>query len=191
MNRAADEQRIRVLDGAIKAFNEKGLKFTMDDLAKILGMSKKTIYKIYSDKEDMFLAMVDYCFDMIKESEQAIVNDDSLSTLEKIHKILGVLPDSYMEIDFGQLYSLKEKYPDTYRHVEERLESGWEETIRLIEQGINEGVVRPIKISLVKTMFEATIEQFFQRDILVSNGMTYADGLKEVVNILVNGIAVH
>ena len=191
MNRAADEQRIRVLDGAIKAFNEKGLKFTMDDLAKILGMSKKTIYKIYSDKEDMFLAMVDYCFDMIKESEQAIVNDDSLSTLEKIHKILGVLPDSYMEIDFGQLYSLKEKYPDTYRHVEERLESGWEETIKLIEQGINEGVVRPIKISLVKTMFEATIEQFFQRDILVSNGMTYADGLKEVVNILVNGIAVH
>lgn len=191
MNRVADEQRIRVLDGAIKAFNEKGLKFTMDDLAKILGMSKKTIYKIYSDKEDMFLAMVDYCFDMIKESEQAIVNDDSLSTLEKIHKILGVLPDSYMEIDFGQLYSLKEKYPDTYRHVEERLESGWEETIRLIEQGINEGVVRPIKISLVKTMFEATIEQFFQRDILVSNGMTYADGLKEVVNILVNGIAVH
>lgn len=191
MNRVADEQRIRVLDGAIKAFNEKGLKFTMDDLAKILGMSKKTIYKIYSDKEDMFLAMVDYCFDMIKESEQAIVNDDSLSTLEKIHKILGVLPDSYMEIDFGQLYSLKEKYPDTYRHVEERLESGWEETIKLIEQGINEGVVRPIKISLVKTMFEATIEQFFQRDILVSNGMTYADGLKEVVNILVNGIAVH
>lgn len=31
----------------------------------------------------MFLAMVDYMFDSIKESEQQIVEDDALSTVEK------------------------------------------------------------------------------------------------------------
>lgn len=190
MNKDMEAQRVKILEGAIKAFNEKGLKFTMDDLAKVLGMSKKTIYKIYDDKEDMFLAMVDYCFDKIKESEQAIINDDSLPTIEKISRILGVLPESYMEIDFRQLFTLKEKYPNTYKHVEERLESGWEGTIALINQGIEEGVVRPINVSLFKTMLEATIEQFFQRDILIANGISYTQALEDVVGIMVKGIAI-
>mgnify|MGYP002334782641 CR=1 FL=1 len=74
------QQKEVILEGTIKAFNEKGLKFTMDDVAKILGMSKKTIYTVFRDKESMFLAMVDYMFDSIKESEQQIVEDDALST---------------------------------------------------------------------------------------------------------------
>ena len=101
----------------------------MDDLAAILGMSKKTIYNVFSDKNSLFLDMVDYLFDTIKESEQKIVKDTSLSTIEKIRHILGVMPESYKEIDFEQLYLLKDKYPDIYRKVEKRLESGWETTL--------------------------------------------------------------
>ena len=85
---------------------------------------------------------------------------------------------------------LKEKYPKIYRRVEERLESGWENTIALIEQGIAEDVVRPVNIAIYKVMLEATIEQFFQRDVLVSNQISYADALDEVVGILVDGITV-
>jgi len=40
----------------------------------------------------------------------------------------------------------------------------------------------------VKMMLEASIEQFFQRDILSRNQLTYADALKEVVEILMYGI---
>ncbi len=40
------ELRESILEGTLKAFNQKGLKFTMDDLAGILGMSKKTIYTV-------------------------------------------------------------------------------------------------------------------------------------------------
>ena len=136
------QQKEVILEGTIKAFNEKGLKFTMDDVAKILGMSKKTIYTVFRDKESMFLAMVDYMFDSIKESEQQIVEDDALSTVEKIRRILGVIPESYRDVDFRQLYLLKDKYPVIYKQVEKRLETGWETTIQLLEQGMAEGVVR-------------------------------------------------
>ena len=37
-------------------------------------------------------------------------------------------------------------------------------------------------------MMEATIEQFFQRDILIANQISYQEALDEVVNILVDGI---
>lgn len=185
------ELKETILEGTIQAFNEKGLKFTMDDVAKVLGMSKKTIYKVFRDKESMFYAMVDYMFDSIKESERVILEDESMTTIEKVRKILGVIPEGYKDVDFGQLYSLKDKYPAIYKQVEIRLETGWETTIALIEQGIREGVIREVNIPLVKMMLEASLEQFFQRDILIQNHISYMEALDEVVGIIVDGITVH
>lgn len=188
VSKGLDESRTEIMQACIAMFNEKGLKFTMDDVAKSCHMSKKTLYLIFSDKEELFLAMVDYLFDGIKESEKLVVENTSLTTLEKIRTILGVMPEGYKEIDFGQLYSLKDKYPTIYRKVEERLETGWDTTIALIEQGIKEGVVKNVPIPIIKMMLEASLEQFFQRDILVRCKLTYAESLNLVVNVIVDGI---
>lgn len=101
----------KILQATIQAFNQKGLKFTMDDIASILAMSKKTIYTIFKDKNTLFMEMVDYLFDTIKESESEIIEDNTLSTIEKIRRILGVMPESYKDIDLRQLYMLKGQIP--------------------------------------------------------------------------------
>ena len=166
-----------ILEATIKAFQKKGLKFTMDDLASLLGISKKTIYTVFPDKNSLVLEMVDYCF-------------LSLDTVGKIRAILGVLPEGYRELDLRQLYQLKERYPEVYEKVKSRLETGWESTISLLEQGITEGKIRNIQIPILKTMMEATLEQFFQRDVLVQNGISYHEALDEVVSILIDGITI-
>lgn len=180
--------KTQILEATINVFHKKGIKFTMDDLARELGMSKKTIYTVFKDKNELFLTMVDYLFDAIKESEFQILQDDSKTTIEKIHSILCVLPEGYKDLDFAQLFVLQEKYPKIYKQVEIRLENGWENTILLLEQGKKEGVIRDVNISLVKMMLEASIEQFFKRDIIKSNNMSYQNALNEVVDILVMGI---
>lgn len=68
------------------------------------------------------------------------------------------------------------------------MESGWENTISLIEQGIAEKQIRNVSIPILKTMIEATLEQFFQRDVLVRNKISYQEALDEVVMILMQGI---
>ena len=183
-----NEQKERILKGTIQAFNEKGLKFTMDDLARILGMSKKTIYVEFTDKNSLFLAMVDYLFDGIKESEEEIINNTDIDIVDKITTMLGVLPESYKDIDLRQLYMLKDKYPVIYKRVEERFENGWQQTIELLKEAMEEGKVRKVKVDIFKMMMEAALEQFFQRDILIYNSLSYEEGLKEVVGILMNGI---
>ena len=183
-----NEQKERILKGTIQAFNEKGLKFTMDDLARILGMSKKTIYVEFTDKNSLFLAMVDYLFDGIKESEEEIINNTDIDIVDKITTMLGVLPESYKDIDLRQLYMLKDKYPVIYKRVEERFENGWQQTIELLKEAIEEGKVRKVNVDIFKMMMDAALEQFFQRDILIYNSLSYEEGLKEVVGILMNGI---
>ncbi|SFQ28526.1 transcriptional regulator, TetR family [Lachnospiraceae bacterium XBB1006] len=180
--------KAKVLDATLRVFNAKGLKFTMDDIAAEVSMSKKTIYVLFEDKQSMFMAMVDYCFDGIKEGERKVLENPNLNTVEKIRTILGVLPDGYKDVNFSLLYELREKYPDIYDAVEERLETGWEGTIELLERGMREGVIRPINVALFKSVFEAALEQFFRRDVLVRNQIGYADALQEVVDILVDGI---
>ena len=56
------DQNIRtdILKNTIKVFNKKGLKLTMDDVAGYMGISKKTIYKCYDSKEEIFGEIVDY-----------------------------------------------------------------------------------------------------------------------------------
>lgn len=189
MRKKADNKS-KILEATLRVFNQKGLKFTMDDIASELSMSKKTIYTVFKDKETMFLDMVDYCFDSIRECEKRVFEDNKLSTIDKIRKIISVMPESYKDIDFRQLYILKDKYPKIYRHVEERIEDGWETTIVLFEKGIAEGEIRPINVYLFKTIVEATLEQFFQRDVLIVNDIPYNDALSEIVSILVDGIVV-
>ena len=96
-----------ILEATIQAFQKKGLKFTMDDIASLLGISKKTIYTVFPDKNSLVLEMVDYCFSSIKESEEKVLQDLSLDTVGKIRAILGVLPEGYRELDLRQLYQLE------------------------------------------------------------------------------------
>ena len=178
----------RILNATVEVFRNKGIKFTMDDIAAQISISKKTIYKVFADKEDLLYSLVDYGFDKIKESEKAILEDETLPTKEKLRAIMGVLPDSYVDLDFRQLYVVREKMPGVYEKMEERLESGWEATMHLLEKGMEEGVIRPISIPIFKAAYEATIEHFLQRDILVKNQIPYNKALSQLVDILLDGI---
>ena len=40
----------RILEGALNVFKAKGPKFTMDDIASEMKMSKKTIYTVFNNK---------------------------------------------------------------------------------------------------------------------------------------------
>ena len=54
LNVMLTEIREKILKGTIQVFNKKGLKLTMDDVADELKISKKTIYKDFSGKDEIF-----------------------------------------------------------------------------------------------------------------------------------------
>lgn len=181
----------RIIEGALRIVARQGVRFTMDELATELGMSKKTIYTVFSDKNELLLAMVDYVFDYIKESEAMVMEDKHLSLLQKIRKILGVMPENYTEFDFTQFYVLRDKHPQIYERVKERLESGWEMTNSLLEQGVKEGIIRPVDFRIFQLVFESAVERFIMGDELQKAGIDYMKALEELVTIMVDGIVVH
>ena len=184
----SDPTEKKIFEATFRLYQKYGIRFTMDQLSSELSMSKKTIYVYFPDKTSLFHQTVDYIFDCIKEEEASILQDERLELKEKLRRLLGAMPHQYQGLEFQHLYVLKEKYPAIYRHVTERLEGEWEPTLALLQQGITEGVFRPFSLPIFKTMMEATLEQFFQRDILVANQISYQDALREVVDLLLDGI---
>ena len=51
-----DEVRNLILNAALEQFMSKGIKeVKMDDIASLLSVSKRTIYELFSDKEELLL----------------------------------------------------------------------------------------------------------------------------------------
>lgn len=193
MAKAADREKLRndIILSTIEVFNDRGVTFTMSDVATNIHISKKTIYKEFDTKEELLDTVVDYIFDNIKAKEEQIMNDKSLNTVDKLRKILGAMPENYRDIDFQNVYPFLEKFPDVYRKMQYRLATGWENTISLIEQGKKEGVVRKnVDIRFIKVMLEASIEKVLSDDMLSRTGINYIDALDQIVDILVNGMLV-
>ena len=184
------EIREKILIGTIQVFNKKGLKLTMDDVADELKISKKTIYKEFDSKEEMFETMADYVFDNIKVREEEIIDSKEYSTEEKIRLLLSAMPESYRNINFQELHPLKDKYPKVYKKLQRRLETGWEPTMKLLEQGKEEGIIKPdADLKIFKIMMEASLERFFEQDVMKGGSRKYNDYLNEVVDILLTGIS--
>lgn len=182
------ELRDRILDAAIDAFNEKGVKFTLDDVRKNINISKKTIYTVFPDKESLLKALVEQGFSSIKAEEKRILENSQLTTLEKIRKVIIVLPESIQRTDFLQFFAVKAKYPKLFKSIESRIEGEWEPTIALLEQGMAEGVIRKVPIPVLKAMIEASIEHFLDSEVLKNTGMNYREALEEMIDIILIGI---
>ena len=185
----SQDQKIKILRSTIKVFNIKGLKLTMDDIAEYMGISKKTIYKCYDSKEEIFDQIVDYVFDDIKRREQEILDEEGLELEDRVRKLLAAFPERFTEIDFTKLGDLKAKYPKIYKKLTKRLDSGWEPTMALLEQGKEEGIYRKdANFTIFKVMMDASVARFFETDTLKKSKISYVEALNQVVDILLTGI---
>ncbi len=183
-----DDIRQSIMEAVIDQFNKKGMKFTMDDIAKQLHISKKTIYKEFSDKDELFLATVDHGFSEVKQKEAEILNERSLDIVEKISRLIVCLPDGYRNIDFRKVNLLSDKYPEVYKRFTEHIESDWENTERLLKKAMEEGKLREVPIPIIRLTIEGAIEKFLSSGDLARADISYEESLNHMIDIIINGI---
>ena len=172
-----DDPRKRCIQETIALCSSQGLDFTMSELAARLGMSKKTLYVLFESKEALLLATVDAMFDEVK-----------VSVAEKIRRLVVVLPDSYQTLDWTRLQGVEEKYPVVYRRIRQRLETGWEPTLDLLRQGVEQGVLRPFEPGLFRAVVEGAIEHFLSSNALEREGLGYVQAMDGMMDLLMEGI---
>lgn len=106
----------------------------MDDVAREMAISKKTIYKCFENKADLIHRSVITIYEEIREMLNGI-HEGSENAIDELFEVHRVLSDIMKNHNPSLRFQLQKYYPETYRKVYE---------------GTNEHVHRVIKANIEK-----------------------------------------
>ena len=175
----------QLYEAAFALYQENGVKFTMDDLANRLAISKKTLYALVRSKEELIDRAVSNYFDEVEREQAAIRESDSLSPLRKVERLLCVVPQ--MPFRDYRIRELRRAFPQAFQQVTAWLETGWEKTFAIMEEAVKEGTLAAFDKALFAKIYAYVIEGLM----LEREARTTADFANEqrrAVKMLLGGI---
>jgi AcrR family transcriptional regulator len=133
--------RNRIVETASRLFHSKGIKsITMDEIAAAMGISKRTLYELFADKEALLLA----CMQCLQQTEFAYakeVYDHSANVMEVILKLYQRSIEHYGHIN-RKFFEEIRKYPQVSAYLKCAHEHDAEEKVAFFRTGVEQGLFR-------------------------------------------------
>jgi TetR/AcrR family transcriptional regulator, cholesterol catabolism regulator len=137
------EPKERILVKSNELFNRYGIRsVSMDDIAAQLGMSKKTLYQYYTDKDELVNAVFDIilavnknnCTECIKKGENAI---------QEVFLSFDIMEEMLKTMNPSVLYDMQKYHPTAYKKFDDFKNSFLYKIIKAnLERGIKEELYR-------------------------------------------------
>ncbi|MDP4265451.1 MAG: TetR/AcrR family transcriptional regulator [Bacteroidota bacterium] len=134
----------RILVKAEELFMQYGVRsISMDDIANHLGMSKKTLYQYYADKDELVDAVVDGHISMI-QTDCMSCRKDARDAIHEIFIMMDRIMDEFNNMNPMLLYDLEKFHFRAYQRFREHKDKFLAQIIRQnIEWGIKDELYRP------------------------------------------------
>ncbi len=135
-------QKERIIREAAEMFLEEGIKSVrMDDIATRLGVSKRTLYEMFGDKQDLLEQSLKYHFER-KRDEMRERTSEAANVFEEIFLMMGATKEG--EHNKVLIGNLKKFYPEIFHRLEEEAHRfSYSEFDRLLDRGIEQGLFMP------------------------------------------------
>ena len=149
------ELRQKILQTAMQQFKEMGVKnVKMDDISAIIGISKRTLYEIYENKEVLLFEGVR----RYHESTWADIRNYAFQADNVIDIALYVCRVKNRECQMTSplFYEDIQKYPNVIKYLNDEHLKNQAQQQAFMERGVAEGYFRSdINFKLINLMFEA------------------------------------
>nr|WP_231372696.1 TetR/AcrR family transcriptional regulator [Aureivirga sp. CE67] len=115
---------------------------TMDDISKELGISKKTIYKYFGNKEELVDASTEYVHVQINNIITTMTSQ-GFDPIKENFEIKKMFKELFKNSKTSPMYQLKKYYPKTYAKLIEREWCMFSDCVQSnIQRGIEQGLYR-------------------------------------------------
>lgn len=138
-----DETKQKIVQAANELFIKYGIRsVTMDDIARHLGMSKKTIYQSFSEKDEIVSeGMRMHCEMMAKRSED--IKRGSNTAIEELLKSSVIFREQMRKMNPNMMFDLHKYHHTTWeRWVSYKRDVIKKRIMDTIERGIKDGCFR-------------------------------------------------
>lgn len=138
------EAKERIMLKAEELFMQFGIRsVSMDDIANNLGMSKKTLYQYYADKDELVDAVVDHHITGMQHDCMG-VKQDAKDAVHEIFITLDRIMDEFNNMNPMLLYDLEKFHFRSYQRFRDHKDKFLAQMVRNnIEWGIKEELYRP------------------------------------------------
>ena len=177
----------RILQVVAENINMYGLKkFNLDIIASKLKISKKTIYKYFSNKDEIVEEYFKQILATDKESTLKTLKEN-ISLSEKFHKIIYSyhkykLPTSL--IKEAKLY-----YPNQWDEINKLKEFKVEAILNLLMEAKRSGEIKEeINITIIALIIEKVSEELLDSNILKEKNLKLNYTADQILQVILNGI---
>jgi transcriptional regulator with XRE-family HTH domain len=132
-----------ILETSNELFLNLGFKsVTMDEIAKKMGVSKKTIYKYFENKTELVAAVTDYMFDTVSCGIEGICALQ-MNPIEEIFSIKKLVMKHLKDEKSSPQYQLQKYYPEIYASLTQKQFHIMQVcVVNNLKQGIEKGLYR-------------------------------------------------
>ena len=181
------ELRERIVVTATEAFTSKGIKsITMDDIAAALGISKRTLYEVFSDKESLLKeCILKAQSDRDKYLQQ--IFEESHNVLEVILAVFQKSIEVFHKTNKRFFEDIK-KYPKVYEMMRARQDSDSEKTMSFFKVGVDQGIFRSdVNFAIVNLLVREQFDVLLNTDIC--NEYPFIEVYESIMFTYIRGIS--
>ncbi len=175
---------------ATELFRKYGIKsLTMDEIAKELGMSKKTIYRFVKNKADLVKLVVQYYLQTEKIQVEQII-EGSENSIEELIKIADYFVKQMQEFNAHVLHDLKRYYPESwnlYNHYQ--FDFVLKRVYENILNGKKQGLYRAdVDADIISKIYIGGVDVLFNQELFPVKSNAFVKLYKEYLNYYLHGI---
>ncbi len=186
-----NEELACIVSRVHELYTKYGIKsVTMDDVARHLGISKKTLYKHVTDKDDLVDKVIDYEIEMLNKGMEC-KQKQNLNAIEELLIVSKILNQKMKGLNLATLYDLRKYYPHHYeRFTKARRDKMFENVMANIEKGQREGLFRTdLNASIIARIQISRVESLIDNDIFTIEEFTSDKFFYEIFIYHIRGIA--
>lgn len=182
--------RDKIIEKAAELYMQFGIRtVTMDDIARDLSISKKTIYQYFKDKREL----VNTICQTHLETENARFDSSNCESENSVHELILVskcLRESMMEMKINIMNELRKFYPEAWAmYMEFKSDVMKESIMRVIERGQEEGHFRPeIDPELVAIMRMEQVESFIMNNPYPKDKYSFVEVQMQLFDHFIHGL---
>jgi len=182
-----------ILEQVVRLYHRYGIKsVTMDEVAKQLGISKKTIYDFFSDKEDLVKQVLMFEHELRCGFLNAI-EEKKFNAIEELFEVYKVINVMLKEYNASMEYDIRKYYPALFLKIREiRRRQMYESVYSNLNQGKKEGLYRKeLNSKIIAKLHVFRTEGFFDTDIFTMEELSSMKMFHEIFVYHLNGILSH
>ncbi len=185
------EIKKRIIQKAEILFQNVGYsKVTMEEIALGLGISKKTLYKHFSNKEHILKELVDHAKCEIEEYVDKLIEDRKTEFIVKLQNFMSFVVSHFARLSNPIIQDLIKNQPEIWKEIQEfRKKNAYDCFTRLVNQGVKNKVFRDdINSEVVTLLYFSAVSSMMNLETLSQLPVTADEAYKIIIKILFEGI---